>query len=215
MDPHHPYDTPVLGPWEDPDDARAAELRRTWRALPFDEQTARMQAVASEDDLDAATRAFLVDRYDAEIRRADAGVAALLGALAQRGATRANTWVAVTADHGEELLDHGKLLHGHTLYDELLHVPLIVRGPRTPPGCAWPRRCRAIDLAATLLDAAGQATDDLDARPLAPFWEAPGREPERAAIASREGKYLAFRAGGHKLVIAQAPPPPVAARSAA
>src|SRR4030095_7165539 len=164
-----------------------------------------------EHALDAATRAFLVDRYDAEIRRADVGVAALLGALAQRGATRANTWVAVTADDGEALLAHGKLLHGHTLYDELLHVPLIVRGPATPAGLRVAAQVPAIDLAATLLDAAGQPIDDLDARSLAPFWEAPGREPERAAIASREGKYLAFRTGGHKLVIAQAPPPPVAA----
>jgi arylsulfatase A-like enzyme len=37
--------------------------------------------------------------------------------------------VIVTADHGEEFQDHGKLTHGPHLYDELLHVPLVVAGP--------------------------------------------------------------------------------------
>ena len=33
---------------------------------------------------------------------------------------------AVTSDHGEELFDHNGVLHGYTLYDELLHVPLVM-----------------------------------------------------------------------------------------
>jgi arylsulfatase len=208
VDPHHPYDPPELGPWEDPSDARAAALRRTWTSLSFAEQTARMQAVERASDLDPATRAFFVDRYDTEIRHADAGVGRLLAALEERGATRANTWIAVTADHGEEFLDHGRLLHSHTLYDELLHVPLILRGPATPAGLRVAEQIPSIDLAATLLAAAGQPIDDLDARSLAPFWERPGSEPARAALSSREGKYLAWRADGHKLVVAATPAPP-------
>ena len=205
MDPHHPYDAPSLAPWEDAADAQAAALRRGWAALPFGEQTARMQAVDDEHDLDAATRALLVDRYDAEIRHADAGLARLLAALEQRGATRANTWIAVTADHGEEFLDHGRLLHGHTLFDELLHVPLVLRGPALPAGLRVAEQVATIDVAATLLAAAGLPSADLDARSLAPFWENPGREPARAALASREGKYVAWRTPEAKLVVAQVP----------
>ena len=35
-----------------------------------------------------------------------------------------HTWVIVVSDHGEELWEHGGFLHGHSLYDELLRVPL-------------------------------------------------------------------------------------------
>src|SRR5207245_2850388 len=45
-----------------------------------------------------------------------------------------STIVVVTADHGEEFQEHGKLTHGPDLYDELLHVPLVVVGPGVSPG---------------------------------------------------------------------------------
>jgi arylsulfatase A-like enzyme len=38
--------------------------------------------------------------------------------------------VVVTADHGEAFREHGELLHSTTLYEELIHVPLVVRFPR-------------------------------------------------------------------------------------
>lgn len=207
MDPHHPYDAAALAPWEDPADLHAAALRLEWRSMTTDAQTKRMLAVRGERDLDAATRAVLIDRYDAEIRHADAALGELLAALARSGVTRANTWIAVAADHGEEFLDHGRLTHGHSLFDELLHVPLVVRGPSTPAGLRVAEQVSMVDLAATLLDAAGQTGADVDGRSLAPFWQKPGREPARDAIASREGKYVAWRTAEHKLVVAQAPAP--------
>ncbi|RIK93023.1 MAG: hypothetical protein DCC71_24205, partial [Proteobacteria bacterium] len=206
MDPHHPYAAPALAPWEDPADARAAAIRAEWAALPVAQQTARMKDVERARDLDAATRAVLVDRYDAEIRHADAGVATLLAALAARGASEANAWIVVTADHGEEFLDHGRLLHGHTLFDELLHVPLLVLGPGVPAGVRVASQVPVIDVAATLLEAAGLGDPALDARSLAPHWSA-GGAASRPAVASRDGKYVAFHEGGWKLVLAQAPYP--------
>ena len=38
--------------------------------------------------------------------------------------------IVVTADHGEEFMDHGGFWHGTTLYDEAIHVPLLVKLPR-------------------------------------------------------------------------------------
>ena len=52
--------------------------------------------------------------------------------------------VVVTADHGEEFGEHGGLTHGRTLYDELLHVPLVVTAPGVVPG--------AVDAPVSLLD---------------------------------------------------------------
>jgi hypothetical protein len=137
-------------------------------------------------------------------------VARVLAALAARGADRDDTWIVLGADHGEEFLDHGRLLHGHTLYDELLHVPLVIRAPGAPRGLRVAATVSVIDVAATLLEAAGHSAADLDARSLAPFWTPGGPPPSaRVALASREGKYLALVDDRHKLAVAQVPPPPL------
>jgi arylsulfatase A-like enzyme len=45
---------------------------------------------------------------------------------------RETTVVALTSDHGEELFDHERLAHGHTLHAELVRVPLLLAGPGIP-----------------------------------------------------------------------------------
>ena len=61
----------------------------------------------------------------------------------------ADTLVVLTADHGEELLDHGGWKHGQTLYEEQIHVPLIVRWDgRMPAGTRLRGTVRLLDLAA-------------------------------------------------------------------
>ncbi|HHH10988.1 MAG TPA: hypothetical protein ENK23_02815, partial [Sorangium sp.] len=67
-----------------------------------------------------------IDRYDAEVATADAGVGALVAAMRQR---RPNTLVIVSADHGEEFGDHGGHYHGTTVYDEQVRVPLVMQLP--------------------------------------------------------------------------------------
>jgi arylsulfatase A-like enzyme len=71
-----------------------------------------------------------VDRYDGEIAAADAQVGKVLRALEEHELTK-TTIVIVTADHGEEFLEHGGTSHTRKLYRELLHVPLIVQVPGT------------------------------------------------------------------------------------
>ena len=63
-------------------------------------------------------------RYGQEVSRADAALTPLITLLRKRGAT-----IVVTADHGEEFFDHGGFEHGHTLYGELIRVPLVISGP--------------------------------------------------------------------------------------
>jgi len=58
--------------------------------------------------------------------------------------------LVVTSDHGEELFDHGGVLHGFTLYDELLHVPLVVRWPARVPPIRIERATDTLDLSASL-----------------------------------------------------------------
>lgn len=107
--------------------------------------------------------------YDAALRQLDAGIARLLGLL-ERADLLADTLVVVTADHGEELWDHWALEgeayaadtklalgtgHGHTLFQELLRVPLIVAGPGVSAGQRIGTRLQLADLGATVLELAG------------------------------------------------------------
>src|SRR6185369_7574690 len=66
--------------------------------------------------------------YDGEIASTDAAVGRIVAALEQRGWLD-GTLVALTADHGEEFFDHGNKGHMKTLYEEVLHVPLVFRLP--------------------------------------------------------------------------------------
>ena len=69
---------------------------------------------------------FIRDLYDEEIRLIDGGVGRLLSELSMLGLDD-TTVVVLTADHGEEFGEHGSIGHTRSLYEELVHVPLIIR----------------------------------------------------------------------------------------
>ncbi|MFT7679822.1 MAG: arylsulfatase A-like enzyme [Planctomycetota bacterium] len=75
--------------------------------------------------------------YDACVHQGDHWLGVLLDQLDAWRLTE-NTIVAYTADHGEEFLEHQNLLHGHELWRELVHVPLILAGPGLPTGERMP-----------------------------------------------------------------------------
>ncbi|MFN3197337.1 MAG: sulfatase [Bradymonadia bacterium] len=79
--------------------------------------------VLSDSDLDKVKAA-----YDGEIAYLDNQIKRLLDQLTKLGLDN-NTVVIVTADHGEEFLDHGGYWHGCTLHDELVRAPLMIRLP--------------------------------------------------------------------------------------
>jgi arylsulfatase A-like enzyme len=103
-----------------------------------------------------ADRRRIVDLYDAEVHYADSLAGRIVEVLAELGLL-GRTLVVVAADHGEELLERGAILHGHTLYDELLHVPLIVRWPGGGRRGRVTAQVRMMDVTPTILDAVGVA----------------------------------------------------------
>ncbi|RKY18827.1 MAG: hypothetical protein DRQ55_12330 [Planctomycetota bacterium] len=110
----------------------------------------------------------LVDLYDATIRYADQQLGRLMQRLERQGLLE-NTVVVITSDHGEEFWEHGGLAHGLTLFEEQLHVPLLVSVPGAPA-----RRVHEpssiLDLAPTLLELLGlPPLPAADGRSLAPF----------------------------------------------
>jgi arylsulfatase A-like enzyme len=97
----------------------------------------------------------VVALYDGEIAWVDANIGKILASLRALGFDD-NTIVAITADHGEEFLEHGQAAHYKTLYDEVLRVPLVVRYPgHVAPGRRVQGQVRLMDVAPTLLSLAG------------------------------------------------------------
>jgi arylsulfatase A-like enzyme len=107
-------------------------------------------------ELSPAGIAFLKQIYDGEILGVDRDVAHLVGALRERSLFE-NTAFVFTSDHGEEFNDHGGFFHGHTLFDELIRVPLVLKMPGQATPARIPYSAGLIDLYATLLNIASIA----------------------------------------------------------
>jgi arylsulfatase A-like enzyme/Tfp pilus assembly protein PilF len=88
--------------------------------------------------------------YDGEVAYTDQQLGHFLAAVeAKSGAGK--TLVAVLADHGESLGDHGEFTHGVFLYDSTLHIPFILAGPGVPSGVRVAQQARTIDFLPTVL----------------------------------------------------------------
>jgi arylsulfatase len=171
MDPHAPYAAPGAarlrygGPYVE---------RRDFSTLqPRQLQTGEVPQLAPDE------QAHLKNLYDGEVAYLDACLGRLLDDLAARGLLE-TTVVALTADHGEEFFEHGQLGHGYSLYEELLHVPLVLAGPGLPAGVRDPRPVSTAALAATLLELGGAPAQGLEP-PLLPPLAAP-RGPVFSAV---------------------------------
>jgi arylsulfatase A-like enzyme len=77
---------------------------------------------------DAAERTWIRELYAGEVRYLDTEIAALFETL-RRLDLYDDALIVFTSDHGEELWEHESFEHGHTMYDEVLKVPLLVKLP--------------------------------------------------------------------------------------
>jgi arylsulfatase A-like enzyme len=141
-DPHWHYDPPD---WARRlfETAYAGSVTGNWQDFSRRDRTA-----VSDADL-----AHLLALYDGEIRYADTEVGRVLDHLAARGLDR-STLVVITSDHGEEFLDHGSWEHQKTLYEEVVRVPLALRGPGLEPR-REKTQVSLLDVAPTILAWAG------------------------------------------------------------
>lgn len=90
------------------------------------------------------------ERWLSEVRYADRALGSMLGHLRRTG--RADTTVVVVnADHGEAFGEHGRYFHSTSYYDVQIHVPLVFRVPRLPPGTC-PAPVGNVDVVPTLLE---------------------------------------------------------------
>jgi choline-sulfatase len=100
------------------------------------------------------------DPYDGEIAYADASLGKLFAALKAAGLYHGAV-IAMMADHGEAFGEHGERTHGILLYDETIHVPLVIKMPKSAGSLKQPTkndgRVGLVDVTPTILETVGIA----------------------------------------------------------
>ncbi len=145
--------------------------------------------------LDSTDRERIVEYYDRAVAYVDRELGRLFAALREPGRSRP-VLVAFTADHGEELWDHGHFEHGHDYYREVTRIPLILWGPdRIREGRDGDEPVGLVDLAPTLLELCGleapAAGSPDEGRSLVVAWQtasAPGDGPAEPSPAAEPGR---------------------------
>ena len=151
--------------------------------------------VLTEQDMD-----HNIALYDGAILQVDTQIGEVLEVLEREGLTD-ETIVVVMSDHGQEFYEHGSISHGHTLYEELIRVPIIMAGPGIPSGKRIDTLAQNIDVLPTLVGLAlGETAKHIQGSDLSPLMhdaDAGDRPPILSEIrgrhALREGrwKYIA------------------------
>ena len=140
--------------------------------------------------------------YDGEIRLTDDTLRHFFEELDALGVLK-RALVVVTGDHGEEFGEHGGLLHRGLLYDELLHVPLIVAGPGIPGGQVEDGLVSEVDIAPSLLGHLGFAPPPaMEGRSFLAGGKARG---QRAIVAQYGAAKYAVRTDRWKLILTGSP----------
>ncbi|MFN0241789.1 MAG: sulfatase-like hydrolase/transferase [Planctomycetota bacterium] len=137
LDPHHPYSAP-----EDLLNTEKLDRLELHQVVDIPVKR-RPYPLTVFDEPDPSDLSGIQALYDAEIRYVDREIGRLLATLRARGLLE-NTYVVVTSDHGEEFHDHGQWLHGNSLFEELIRVPLVIAGPEIA--------ARVVDAPVSLVD---------------------------------------------------------------
>ncbi|RPJ48318.1 MAG: hypothetical protein EHM19_02195 [Candidatus Latescibacterota bacterium] len=150
FDPHWPYDPPKI----------YAEARRPdpgrYSPKSLADANAIQFGLVPFDDKD---REVFFAAYDGEIHYVDGALALLLESIPE--ARRDRMLIVITGDHGEGFGRHGAFGHGKYLWSNALEVPLILYGPTVCPAPRIePATVRLLDLAPTILEAAGVPVPD-------------------------------------------------------
>jgi arylsulfatase A-like enzyme len=172
-EPHHPYVARDLPGLEGDGDS----------SLPPIISPELLKAINSGSrKIDEGDLRHIVNAYDNDLRSTDDGFARLHRFLRRQGFLD-DALIVVTSDHGEEFGEHGAVgWHGHTLNEELLRVPLIVKLPgNVHAGRRVASSVRSLDIAPTILDVAGLPVPDsfqgVSLRPLMASDAAPADRP--------------------------------------
>lgn len=162
-------------------------------------QPASLRGVIDERD-----GRFLRAIYDRKVQAADQRLGAFLDGVRALGLWDRSI-IVLMSDHGDEFMEHGHIDHGHTLYEEQLHVPLLLRFPGDTARRDLRATVSTIDLFPTLFDALGlPPLPQVDGQSLLPLLRGQA-QPERLLFAETDYRLFVHhrmvRSGRHKLVV--------------
>lgn len=138
---------------------------------------------------------FLEALYDEKIQRADKIFSQFVEEYESLGLLNKTVFI-LTSDHGEELYEHGQIDHGHSLYEELIRVPLIITIPGGNKASKINYQVRSIDIMPTILDILGLKSDDminnqLAGESLVPLFK--GERKNYDAFSETDYRYAVFK----------------------
>lgn len=179
IDPHMPYAAP------EPFRGRFGTVHADVFGLPRTEDDFFDLREEVQEGTRHAAEAAALHRaaYDEEIAYVDHELDRFFRALDDRGILD-DSLTILTSDHGEEFHEHGWFEHGHSVYDELLRVPLLVWGPEVQPGRV-DEPVSLVDLAPTILQAAGATVPPGPGTSLVPVLQQRTPLPPRLLFAER------------------------------
>lgn len=161
------------------------------------------QRLRDVDPLLARYVEYWVARYDAGIRDCDGHIGGLYRGLKQLGVWE-KSFVVITSDHGEELVEHGGSGHGENLHAHQLQVPLIIHTPWHSAPARIKASVSLLDIAPTLWDLAGaEIPEQAQGRSLLPMIRDPAARKPSIAFAEgvkRQPSLVSAQYGGRKLV---------------
>ena len=219
--PHSPYACPY------PYKSMFLEENARWRHLDLMSYLGGMPGIYKE--LTEEDRRNVIGLYDGEIRYTDEKLIGPLIATLKDAGLYDRTMIVFTSDHGEEFFEHHGWGHGHSLYDESLKVPLIIKFPESRfKGRRITDIVSLVDIFPTVLTQTGIDFSGLviDGRSLLPLIEG-NEKGDRVFVAdvaanvltSRIPQKIAMNRGKEKLILNKklspealeffTPPPPL------
>lgn len=142
--------------------------------------------------------------YDGEVKYLDNQIGTLLNTLDELNLTE-NTLIIITSMNGEEFHEHGGWKNSHTLYDELLMIPLLLKGPGIPEKTISEFQAQQVDIMPTILDLAGIKTDiQKPGTSLAPYFEMKSSDENRLiyhSLITPGRRLFAVRKGSWKYIL--------------
>lgn len=172
---------------------RHALFFHVWRThFPYLIHPARLRSqppMAIMDGLtDPERRRTILEGYEAAVRCAEHDLIAPLEHALQGAGLWDDTLVVVWSDHGEAFGAGGEPFHGFSLVDDVLRVPVLLRGPGVPRGLVVEHQVRTIDLFPTMLELLGLGFEGRffwrpEGESVVPWLDDPGARADRLAYA--------------------------------
>ncbi len=103
---------------------------------------------------------YLSSLYDEKVNRADAWIGVFLSEYENINVVNKTVFI-ITSDHGEELYEHGRIDHGHSLYEELVRIPLIISTPDLNGKVVVDKLVSNVDILPTIMSLIGYS-DEFD-----------------------------------------------------